>query len=147
MPWVAHICITPSSHSQCPSPNTSQKIQYLSSLAQFMHNEQENTKHHYYTSLVLYLVMLFSNADGRVYCTVLNTKQQQQEMKKKMMGTHKPLVKMSNVLAMTWSRHRLPLLSTTFMYNECKNHMICKFMDAHYWYNEAGRWSKQFSMS
>jgi len=66
-----------------------------------MHNEQENTKHHYYTSLVLYLVMLFSNADGRVYCTVLNTKQQQQEMKKKMMGTHKPLVKMSNVLAMT----------------------------------------------
>jgi len=66
-----------------------------------MHNEQENTKHHYYTSLVLYLVMLFSNADGRIDCTVLNTKQQQQKIKKKAMQTHEPLAKMINMLAMT----------------------------------------------
>jgi hypothetical protein len=65
-----------------------------------MHDEQENTKHHYYTSLVLYLVMLFSNADGRVDCTVLNTKQLQQKMKKETMRTHELLAKMINVLAM-----------------------------------------------
>ena len=39
-----------------------------------MHNEQENTNHRYYTSLVLYLVMPFSNGDGRVDCTVKKVK-------------------------------------------------------------------------